>query len=118
MKKATPARARLVNEQVPLRATKMGVGQQEAQATYKTVGNQKDRGKTELKDLKAQLQSHNGGANGKGRAARAAQVGLTLEKIRAKFGETEFQKAVKDFQITFDGINPLRNKAPGTSSVQ
>ena len=114
MKKATPARARLVSKQVPLRATKMGVGQQEAQATYKTIGNQNDRGKTELKDLKAQLQSHNGS---KGRAAQV-QVGLTLEKIRAKFGETEFQKAVKDFQITFDGINPLRNKAPGTSSVQ
>jgi len=117
-KKSTPARARKLDEQVPLRATKMGVGQQEMQAQLKTVGNQKDRGKAELKDLKEQLQANHGSAGGKGRAARAAQnqVGLTLEKIRAKFGDDEFQRAVKEFNLSFQGItkiNLLRNKGPG-----
>ena len=95
----------------------MGVGQQEMQAQLKTVGNQKDRGKAELKDLQAQLKANHGSAGGKGRSARAAQiVGLTLEKIRSKFGEDEFQRAVKEFNLTFQGINKinlLRNKGPG-----
>ena len=123
-KKSTPARARKLDEQVPLRATKMGVGQQEMQAQLKTIGNQKDRGKAELKDLQAQLKANHGSAGGKGRAARAAQdrVGLTLEKIRSKFGEDEFQRAVKEFNLSFQGItkiNLLRNKGPGIdNSIQ
>jgi len=102
----------------------MGVGQQEARAQLKTIGSQKDRGKQELKDLKEQLQASHGSAGGAGRAARAAKdrVGLTLEKIRAQYGETEFQRAVKEFQLSFQGIqkiNLLRNKGPGIdNSIQ
>ena len=119
-----PPRARKLDEQVPLRATRMGVGQQEMRAQLKTIGNQKDRGKAELKDLKEQLQANHGSAGGKGRAARAAKdrVGITLEKIRSKFGEDEFQRAVKEFQLSFEGItkiNLLRNKGPGIdNSIQ
>lgn len=109
---------------MPLRATKMGVGQQEARAQLKTIGNQKDRGKAELKDLQAQLKANHGSAGGKGRAARAAKdrVGIVLEKIRSQYGDDEFQRAVKEFNLSFQGttkINLLRNKGPGIdNSIQ
>ncbi len=123
-KKPTPARARKLDENMPLRATRMGVGQQEARAQLKTIGNQKDRGKAELKDLKAQLQANHGSAGGKGRAASAAKdrVGVVLEKIRSQYGDDEFQRAVKEFNLSFQGItkiNLLRNKGPGIdNSIQ
>ncbi len=96
------ARAKRLGEQMPLRATRMTPGPQEARDQLMTVGNQVDRGKAAVKAMKAG-------------ATTPDRVGPALQKIKEKFGDDAFRQAVKDFQITFRGIdriNLLRNKSP------
>ncbi len=108
-KSSTPARAKKLGENMPLRATRLGVGGQEARPQPQAVANEPKQ----LKELRTQLKA----ASNQGAArSRKSNVGQVLQTIRAKFGEDEFHRAVKEFNLTFEGlkkINLLRNKGPG-----
>jgi len=107
-----PARAVRLNEKMPLRATRMGVGQQESRAQMSPAPSTQDR---QLKALQEKLRAENSGKND-GARARTASVQKTLEQIRVKFGEDAYRAAVTDFKTDFrefDKINLMRNKGPG-----
>ena len=70
----------------------------------KLVGNQKDRGKSELAALRESLKAQSRRASGKGQAV--------MEQIRTQYGNAELQKAIREFNLTFTGIqrDPVATK--------
>ena len=79
----------------------------DASAVNKLVGNQKDRSKQTLADLRNYLKE--GTRTGQRKKAQAV-----LEQIRSRFGQAEFQRAVANFNLTFQGIqqSPAEGKHP------
>jgi hypothetical protein len=63
----------------------------------KLVGNQKDRGKTELAALRESLKAQSRRVSGK-------KAQAVMEQIRTQYGNAELQKAVREFNLTFTGI--------------
>ncbi len=106
-----PARARRLDRQVPLRATRMGVGQQESRPTI----TKEVKPPAQLTALREKIRPENSVKNDNARA-RTANVQKTLEIIRTKFGEDAYRESVADFKADFrefDKINLMRNKGPG-----
>lgn len=70
---------------------------QQARATLMTVGNQADRGKAQIKQLKQQLQ--NGETN--------PRVEQLLKKLEERFGRqaTLTGQGVRQLNLTFGGMN-------------
>ena len=96
---------------MPLRATRMGVGQQESRPTI----TKEVKPPAQLTALREKIRAENSGKNDNARA-RTANVQKTLEQIRAKFGDDAYREAVADFKTDFrefDKINLMRNKGPG-----
>ena len=74
----------------------------EARKQNKLVGNQKDRGKTELAALRESLK-----AQARGDRRQEGQGGL--EQIQKRYGNAELQRAIREFNITFQG-HPARSR--------
>jgi hypothetical protein len=122
-KASNPARARKLDVVMPLKAAASSGGQREARAQLKLVGNQKDRGKAQLAALREQIKTDAGTMGGRSAAAKASKdkVKLALAQIRQRFGDPEFKRAVREFNLTFKGIqdvNLVRNVGPGMGPVQ
>jgi hypothetical protein len=100
------ARARKLDTQMPLKAAASSGGQREARAQLKLVGNQKDRGKAELAALRETIKASAGRTAGKGTATKSQQdkVKMALTQIQQRFGDPEFHKAIREFNLTFKGI--------------
>jgi DNA anti-recombination protein RmuC len=109
MAKSNPARATKLDQKVPLKAAQSREGAKQARAQLKTIGNQKDRGKDELFKLREEIKSEANSTTGKSGAARASQdkVKLALAQIKRRFGDPEFAKAVREFNLTFKGIQDI-----------
>ena len=69
-----------------------------ATAVFKTVGNQKDRGKVALMQLRESLKAQARGAKSDTPAK------AILERIQKQYGEAELQRALREFNLTFKGI--------------
>jgi hypothetical protein len=71
------------------------------------VGNQKDRGKTELAKLRESLKAQARGISGK-------KTQAVLNRIKSRHGDAELQRAIREFNITFKGIqrDPEEGKNP------
>ena len=113
MKKPQPARVKKLDQQMPLKATRLGVGEPEAKPK-RIVPGQTDQN-TQLKNLRDSLKAENSGKNDAARANKD-RIKHTLEQIRTKFGDEAYRKAVEDFRADFrefDKINLLKNKGPG-----
>jgi hypothetical protein len=69
------------------------------------VGNQADRGKTELAKLRESLKAQARGISGKKTQAVLNQK---------RYGDAELQRAIREFNITFKGIqrDPEEGKNP------
>ena len=79
----------------------------DASIVNKLVGSQKDRGKGSLAALRDYLKQES--RTGSGQKTQAV-----LKQIQSKYGKAEFQKAVRDFNLTFQGIqqSPAEGKHP------
>ena len=82
------------SDQVPKEQGTMN-SKQQARAVLMTVGNQADRGKTQIKQLKQQLR-------GDETNPRVAQL---LKKLDARFGRPAYLAGVKQLNLTFGGLN-------------
>ena len=71
------------------------------------VGNQKDRGKTELAKLREALKVQARSSSGK-------KTKAVLNQIKKRYGDAELQRAIREFNITFKGIqrDPEEGKNP------
>jgi hypothetical protein len=80
-----------------------------ARTQNKMVGNQKSRGKAELmalrESVKAQARSH---------GTAGPKVQTLLGRIKKLYGDAELQRAIREFNITFKGIqrDPAEGKNP------
>jgi hypothetical protein len=95
------ARAR----QLPLTKRNLAV----SDAQFKTVGNQKDRGKAELMALRETIK-----AQARSRKAAPVKVQTLLGRIKKQYGDAELQRALREFNLTFKGItrDPEEGKNP------
>jgi hypothetical protein len=77
-------------------------------AVFKTVGNQKDRGKVALMQLRESLKAQ---ARGDKSDTPAKAI---LERIQKQYGDAELQRALREFNLTFKGItrSPAEGKNP------
>ena len=111
------ARARKLDTQMPLKTAASSGGQREARAQLKLVGNQKDRGKADLAALRETIKASARAVAGGGPAkAHQDKVKMALAQIQQRFGDPEFKRAVREFNITFKGIQDLPenvSKGPG-----
>jgi hypothetical protein len=71
------------------------------------VGNQNDRGKTELAKLRESLKAQARGIGGK-------KTQAVLNQIKKRYGDAELQRAIREFNLTFKGIqrDPEEGKNP------
>ena len=71
------------------------------------VGNQTDRGKTELAKLRESLKAQARGISGK-------KTQAVLNQIKKRYGDAELQRAIREFNLTFAGIqrDPEEGKNP------
>ena len=83
----------------------------EARKQNKLVGNQKDRGQAELAALRESLK---GQARHVAKRPVKSRVDAVLQQIRKRYGNAELQRAVREFNITFHGIerDPEEGKNP------
>ena len=95
-------------KQLPL--TAMMAAQVRAQ--NKLVGNQKDRGKVELAKLRESLKAQSRRAAGK-------KAQAVMDQIRSQYGQKELQRAIREFNITFRGIerDPEEGRRPPTRTL-
>jgi len=84
----------------------------EARKQNKLVGNQKDRGQAELAALRESLKSQ--ARHVAKRPGAKSKVDAVLQQIRKRYGNAELQRAVREFNITFHGIerDPEEGKNP------
>ena len=84
----------------------------EARKQNKLVGNQKDRGKAELAALRESLKGQ--ARHVVNRPGARSKVDAVLQQIRKRYGDTELQRAIREFNITFHGIqrDPEEGKNP------
>ena len=78
-------------------------------AQLKLVGNQKDRGATELAALRELIK-----AQARGPEGPSPKVQSLLDRIQKQYGNLEMQRAMREFNITFKGIqrDPEEGKNP------
>jgi len=108
MKKATPARARKLDTQMPMHTATTSGGKAEAQRTNK---------KSELAALRQEIKQ---AVAGEGHS-KSAKVKAALIQIHAKYGQPEFERATREFNLTFKGvqdINLTKNVSPSMGPVQ
>ena len=79
-----------------------------ADAELKLVGNQKDRGKTELVHIREMIKAQARGAKSN------VKVKSLLDRIQKQYGDIELQRALREFNLTFKGItrDPAEGKNP------
>ncbi len=84
----------------------------EARKQNKLVGNQKDRGKAELAALRESLKGQ--ARHVVNRPGAKSKVDAVLQQIRKRYGDAELQRAIREFNITFHGIqrDPEEGKNP------
>jgi hypothetical protein len=84
----------------------------EVRKQNKLVGNQNDRGKTELAALRESLKGQ--ARHVANRPGARSKVDAVLQQIRKRYGDAELQRAVREFNITFHGIqrDPEEGKNP------
>ena len=84
----------------------------EARKQNKLVGNQKDRGKAELATLRESLKGQ--ARHVVNRPGARSKVDAVLQQIRKRYGDAELQRAIREFNITFHGIqrDPEEGKNP------
>jgi len=84
----------------------------EARKQNKLVGNQKDRGRAELAALRESLKGQ--ARHVVNRPGARSKVDAVLQQIRKRYGDTELQRAIREFNITFHGIqrDPEEGKNP------
>ena len=84
----------------------------EARKQNKLVGNQKDRGKAELAALRESLKGQ--ARHVVNRPGAKSKVDAVLQQIRRRYGDAELQRAIREFNITFHGIqrDPEEGKNP------
>ena len=84
----------------------------EARKQNKLVGNQKDRGKAELAALRESLKGQ--ARHVVNRPGARSKVDAVLQQIRKRYGDAELQRAIREFNITFHGIqrDPEEGKNP------
>ncbi len=107
-KKSEPARAKRLDTQMPMVTATSSGGKKEALGT-----NRKSELMALRQEIKESLKSEQGSASAKTRAA--------LIQIHAKYGDPEFKKAVREFNLTYKGVqdvNLVRNVSPSMGPVQ
>jgi hypothetical protein len=79
----------------------------QARKQNQLVGNQKDRGKAELAKLRESLKAQARGISGK-------KTKAVMDQIKRRYGDAELQRAIREFNITFKGIqrDPEEGKNP------
>lgn len=92
-------------KQLPL--TKKTAAASDAQR--KLVGNQKDRGAAELMALRETIKAQAHSSN-----APTKKVQTLLNRIKEQYGDIELQRALREFNLTFKGIqrDPAEGKNP------
>ncbi len=77
----------------------------DANVVNRVIGNQKDRGQGELARLRESLKAQSRRASGK-------KAQAVMEQIRTQYGNAELQKAIREFNLTFAGIqrDPVATK--------
>jgi CRISPR/Cas system-associated protein Cas10 (large subunit of type III CRISPR-Cas system) len=84
----------------------------EARIQNKLVGNQADRGKTELAKLREAIKVQARSSSGK-------KTKAVLNQIKKQYGDAELQRAIREFNITFRGIerDPHEGPRPPTKTL-
>jgi hypothetical protein len=85
---------------------------QQVNVVNKTIGSQKDRTKGELARLRELLKVQS-------RAGAGKKTQAVLEQIKTRYGDKQLQKAIREFNITFRGIerDPEEGKRPPTKTL-
>jgi len=107
-KKPTPARARQLDTQMPMKTATSSGGKADAQRVNKKV------------ELAALRQTIKDAVASEGQT-KAAKVKAALMQIHAKFGQPEFDRATREFNLTFKGVQDInlnRNVSPSMGPVQ
>jgi len=107
-KTSTPARARKLDTQMPLHTATSSDGKAEAQRTNR---------KGELAALRQTIKD----AVANEGQSKAAKVKAALVEIHAKFGQPEFDRATREFNLTYKGVqdtNLTKNVSPSMGPVQ
>jgi hypothetical protein len=108
-KKATPARARQLDTQMPMHTATSSGGKAEAQRVNR---------KGELAALRQEIKD---AVASEGTSGKAAKVKAALVQIHAKFGHPEYTRAVHEFNITYAGVqdvNLIKNVSPSMGPIQ
>jgi len=94
-------------KQLPLTETMAA----QVRAQNKLVGNQKDRGKVTLAQLRESLKAQS-------RRTASKKARTVMEDIKTRYGNRELQRAIREFNITFRGIerDPEEGRHPPTKT--
>ena len=80
-----------------------------ARTQNKMVGSQRDRGKVELMALRESIK-----AQARSRSTKGPKVQTLLTRIQKQYGQSELNRALREFNLTFKGItrDPEEGKNP------